>query len=119
MPVAGRGPLSDPDKDGIPNAVEYALAGRNPEQPDPEPPFTIVRELQPGGAAEVLTVRWQPRFNENAYADPVPQTSSTLTEWQPVPAGRIIRLPDGSRQVQLDIVAGSALYFRLAVVREP
>ena len=119
VPVAARGPLSDPDKDGIPNAVEYALAGRNPEQPDAETPITIVRELQPGGAAEVLTVRWQPRFNENAYADPVPQTSSTLTEWQPVPVGQIIRLPDGSRQVQLDIVAGSALYFRLAVVREP
>ena len=112
-----RGPLSDPDKDGIPNAVEYALAGRNPNGQDSGPPFTAVREPHPQGTGEVLTVSWRPRFEENAYADLIPQISSGLQNWQAVPASQITGLPDGTHQLKLDIVAGTALYFRLTAVR--
>ena len=117
VPVADRGPLGDPDKDGIPNALEYALADRNPGGQDAHPPFTALRGPHPEGAGEVLTITWQPRFEENAYADLIPQISSGLQNWQPVAAGQVIELPGGSRQVQLKIVEGSKLFFRLAALR--
>ena len=115
VPVAQRGPASDPDKDGIPNAVEYVLAGRNPNGPDAEAPFTSVSEQDAEGTA--LLVTWQPRFEENAYADILPQTSPNLLDWHTVPAVQVIPLPDGRRQVRLAIIQGTARYFRLAVVR--
>ena len=117
VPVADRGPLGDPDKDGIPNAMEYVLAGRDPAGQDASPPFTAMRGPDPEGEGEVLTVTWQPRFEENAYADPVPQISSGLQNWQPVPAGQVIKLSGGHRHVRLAMVEGANLYFRLAAVR--
>jgi hypothetical protein len=117
VPVAQRGPLSDPDKDGIPNAVEYALTGRDAAGPDAEPPFTAVREVDPVVGGEVLTVTWYPRFEENAYCDLIPQISSGLRDWQPLPAPPVVVLPGGRRQARLAVVPGSSLYFRLAAVR--
>ncbi len=117
MAVEQRGPLSDPDKDGIPNAMEYVLAGRNPAGQDAEAPFTAVRGPGPAGGGEVLTITWWPRFKENAYADLIPQVSSGLRDWQPLPVEQVIKLPDGGCRVQLPITEGAALYFRLAAVR--
>ncbi len=118
VPVNQRGPLSDPDKDGIPNAMEYALAGRRPNEPDPEPPFSAVREEHPSGSGEVLTITWRPRFEENAYCDLIPQWASGLQDWVPFPAEQVTRLPDGRRQVQLAVVPGQTKFFRLAAVRD-
>ena len=116
VPVAKRGPLSDPDGDGLPNLMEYLLAGRSPDHAEQTPAFTAVREQ--GGLGEVLTVTWQPRFAENAYADLGPQTSSgSLMDWQPVEPSLILTLPDGSQSVSLEIAEGNTLYFRLAGAR--
>ena len=117
LPVEQRGPLSDPDKDGIPNAMEYVLAGRNPAGQDAEAPFTAVSEPDPVGGGEVLTITWWPRFKENAYADLIPQVSSGLRDWHPLPLPQVINLPDGGCRVHLAITEGAALYFRLAAVR--
>jgi hypothetical protein len=117
LPVEQRGPLSDPDKDGIPNAMEYVLAGRNPAEQDAEAPFTVVSEPDPAGGGEVLTITWWPRFKENAYADLIPQVSSELRNWHPLPVPQVINLPDGGCRVHLAITEGAARYFRLAAVR--
>lgn len=117
VPVAQRGPLTDPDKDGIPNAMEYALADRDAAAPDAAPPFTTARETDPLDGSGILTVTWRPRFPENAYCDLIPQTSSGLREWQAVPAPSVVALPDGRRQVRLALVPGHSLYFRLAAIR--
>ena len=97
--------------------MEYVLAGRNPAGQDAEAPFTAVRGPDPAGAGEVLTITWWPRFNENAYADLIPQVSSGLRDWHPLPVEQVIKLPGGGCRAQLAITEGAALYFRLAAVR--
>lgn len=116
VPVSLRGPLSDPDKDGVPNAMEYALAGRAPDKADPEAPFEVSLEPNPGGEGKVIAATWQPRFAGNAYCDIVPQTSVGMQSWQPVPPGSIQTLADGKRRVQL-APAGKSWFFRLSAVR--
>jgi len=118
VPVAQRGPLSDPDEDGMPNALEYLLAGREANVLEPTSPISAVKVVLPDGQGEELIVTWLPRFPENAYADLIPQTSSgSLANWQAVEPSLVAALPDGSRQVHLAIAEGNTLFFRLAAVR--
>jgi hypothetical protein len=116
VPVEKRGPLSDPDGDGMPNLLEYMLAGRTPDQAEQTPALTVEQEESDLGA--VLSVTWTPRFAENAYADFFPEiTSGKMEEWQPVLDPLVKTLSDGSRQVKLDIVEGTRLLFRLRAAR--
>jgi len=116
VPVEKRGPLSDPDGDGMPNLLEYMLAGRTPDQAEQTPALTVKQEESDLGA--VLSVTWTPRFAENAYADFFPEiTSGKMEEWQPVLDPLVKTLSDGSRQVKLDIVEGTRLLFRLRAAR--
>jgi GDSL-like Lipase/Acylhydrolase family len=117
VPAAQRGPLSDPDKDGIPNAMEYALAGRTPDEAEQSPPFLIGVEPAADGPGQVLVVTWRPRYAENAYCDLVPQVSAGLRSWQAVSPEEVATLANGSRRVSLPMGDPGELFFRLAAVR--
>ena len=116
VPAGQQGPLADPDKDGMANAMEYALADRRPEAADPDGPFSMVRRPDPGGSGEVLVITWRPRFAENAYCDLTPQLSPDLNTWSPVEAGMVATGADGSRAVTLPVQPGERRYFRLVAV---
>ena len=113
--VGERGPLSDPDGDGMANMLEYALGGRWPEVAESAGAFEVERGPHPLGQGEVLRVTWRARFGENAYCDLVPEVSRGLREWQPVRA--VTALPDGRSEVLLEILEGESQYFRLAARR--
>ncbi len=113
--VAERGPLSDPDGDGMANALEYALAGRRPGVAESGAAFTAERVPHPLVPGEALQVRWQARFGENAYCDLVAEVSRDLQSWQA--AGGVSVLPDGTSEVLLDLLEGEPQYVRLAARR--
>lgn len=114
--AGNRDPLADPDNDGLPNVMEYALAGRNPGQKESAPAVEVERGLNPQGPGEVLTVRWRPRFPENAYLDLVPQFSLQLNQWEPVPTWLPETLPDGRQQVVFKLDERDEVFFRLSAV---
>lgn len=113
--VGARGPLSDPDGDGMANMLEYALGGRRPEVAESAGAFEVERGPHPLVPGEVLRVTWRARFGENAYCDLIPEVSRGLREWQRVSA--VTALPDGRSEVLLEILEGEPMYFRLAARR--
>ncbi len=74
LPPDERGPADDPDGDGLPNLLEYALA-RDPAAPGAEPPTRIVREA---GGPPVLVFRRDMRLIDLELEI---QVSGDLVEW--------------------------------------
>jgi len=98
VPANRRDPLSDPDRDGVPNLLEFALASHHPMSPaDPPLPSPIVEATATG-----LTLRldFTPRFSSNVYCRIIPRYSQDLVSWTDVPASRITGNPDGTVTVR-------------------
>lgn len=61
VPAGQRGPDDDPDRDGVPNLLEYALAGRDPNRPEGSPASldgTLLRFLKrPGVTGLVYSIQ--------------------------------------------------------------
>jgi hypothetical protein len=110
------GPNADPDGDGQPNLLEYAL-GSAPNQPGSP------GSLQPG----LITLDSSTYFTISCLDRPdlvlLPEMSTTLGAWQPHPMLETARLPqpDGSARLTLrspvPISASQGRYLRLKVTR--
>lgn len=109
VPAARRGPLDDPDGDGLPNLSEYALAGLDPARGDGAPQ-AITQEAGSGR----LLLTWRPRFADCAWTQIVPQRSSDLRSWTDISPGSIESLPDGSRRAAVS-PAAAPQFLRLSV----
>ncbi len=107
VPADRRGPLDDPDGDGIVNLLEYALANRRPAAQDDAAPVVVVR------SADGVQAVWRPRFADNAYLRLIPEVSTDFREWRPVDAGSITAGGDGSLAVIIPQAPGGGAFFRL------
>jgi len=116
-PADRRGPLSDPDEDGVENILEYALAGRDPTGIGDPPLPTPVVETSIG--TPVLRLDYTPRFATNVYCRLFPQRSSNLLTWTEVPSDRITTNADGTVTVREAWSAGTPSFLRLAAEVRP
>ncbi|MEZ5302127.1 MAG: SGNH/GDSL hydrolase family protein [Verrucomicrobiales bacterium] len=109
LPADRRGKFDDPDRDGIPNAAEYAL-GLDPIRPDagalPQP-----LRLSEGGD-EFLALRWSaphPCRRDLIRAE----RSSALTGWQIAEDAEIVASPDGMTWTLRAPAQGEAGFLRM------
>lgn len=112
VPADRRGPLSDPDGDGVPNVLEFALAGGDPTG-GTDPPLTLLVP-EPSTPGLVMRLDYTPRFESNVYCRLVPQRSTDLLTWTEVPAAQITINPEGTVTVREPWNPDSPAYFRLA-----
>jgi lysophospholipase L1-like esterase len=117
VPSNRRDPLSDPDLDGVPNLLEFALAGRNPMSPtDPPLPSPILESTATG---TTLRLDYTPRFPSNVYCRLTPRHSKDLVSWTDVPASHVTRNPDGTTTIRQPIDPASPLFLQFVAVVEP
>lgn len=102
--LTGSGMDADPDRDGLPNLLEYLL-GTAPGSFSH--PFT--GSFEPGSS-----LSWKPDAIGLRFADLVPEESDDLQEWTPVPAERTTVSPDGT--VQVSPAEGTKTFVRLKAV---
>lgn len=114
-----RGPLSDPDADGAPNVLEFALAGRSPTSSTAEPALLSGPALAAIDGQTYLTASYTPRFAENAYCAIIPQQSGDLKTWTDLPASQTAAHSDGSITLRVPWSAETPRYLRLAVQVTP
>ncbi|HEX2749439.1 MAG TPA: hypothetical protein VHM91_15630, partial [Verrucomicrobiales bacterium] len=111
-PATTGAPSADPDKDGVPNAVEFVL-GTDPTKPiNPEdrPALSV------SGSDVVFTFR---RMASTAYLNPLPRSSTDLNTWANA-AGTLSVAPNfygpGIDRVTLTAPrSGNRRYYRLEV----
>lgn len=102
---AAGGMNDDPDHDGLPNLTEFLL-GTPPDHPSA--PFSFV-------SGTILTIPLSPIGMR--FAAPVVEGSSTLGNWQPVPASRVLIQPNGSWHVIPP--ASDRHFYRLSATPRP
>jgi lysophospholipase L1-like esterase len=112
VPADKRSPADDPDGDEAANVLEFALRGRDPMIREGGDAVTVRTGADAGGA--FIAMDYTPRFSENAYADLVPEQSSDLGQWVPVPASAITVNEDGSMSARVAIVPGGRVFLRLS-----
>jgi hypothetical protein len=112
VPPTLRHPTEDPDRDGLPNLMEFCLANQHPMRPDGNQ--GTVPSSNPGAA----TLRWMPRFPSNVYASLTAQMSSNLVTWSDVPANSLTSLPDGSSTASVPLSA-APVFLRLKATVTP
>jgi lysophospholipase L1-like esterase len=107
--TAKQGPFDDPDADGLPNVLEYALAARNPALRD------AVSPLEVRFVSGKMRVSWRPRFSENAYTSLTLEASAGMTggSWTAVPSGQLAAQTDGSMLAELPIGSATRRFVRL------
>jgi hypothetical protein len=109
---AQRAPTADPDGDGVPNVLEYALADFNPERSDSQRLGRPV--LNATAVPHVVQWSWRPRFADNAYTTLVCQRSTDLRSWMTVPSAQLLTATDGTVTASVAVPAsGVQVYFRL------
>jgi len=92
---------ADPDHDGLPNVMEYALG---------TPPGSFNRPFA-GSFAPGQSFSWHPDPIGLRFATLVPEESTDLTTWTPVPPARTNTAGDGT--VSVTPAAGSKGFVRL------
>lgn len=100
-----RGFDDDPDGDGIPNIVEYAL-DLDPVRPD------TARLPQLVIQGKNLTLSWQPRDPDGKHSTLAVQESADLKTWAAVPAGSISKSSFNTFRVSRPIVTGQQRWLR-------
>lgn len=110
VPSNQRRPQDDPDGDGVPNVLEFALAGRHPNGTQ-EPAMGEVR-MEATGGSPALCYDYQPRFEENAYCSLRVEVSADLKDWDPAPESAYTQQPDGRVTVRMPADSG-AVFLRL------
>lgn len=110
VPNNQRSPKADPDGDGVPNVLEYALAGRRPNVA--EAPSLGTMQVEESEGSSVLRYNYRPRFAENAYCSLRVETSANLKDWSPAPAVAYTTQQDRSIAVRLSAGNGP-MFLRL------
>ena len=114
-PANQRGPADDPDKDGLDNLTEFALAGNAA--------FPASIPVLPTGAFDetgpAMTLHWTPRFESNIFCTITCQQSSDCAAWTDVPAGMITTNPDGSHTARVPAAGLPRIFLRLEIVATP
>lgn len=113
-----RGPLDDPDADGVPNLVEFALAGKSAGTSDAGTPATQLF-LDTSGAQPVLSLEWTPRFADNIACSITCQASGDLATWVDVPESVIVTSPSGTRTASAPLPEEGKAYLRLKITATP
>lgn len=113
LPAPERAAGSDPDRDGLPNIVEFGL-DLDPSRTDvhllPRP--RIVTQ----GTQQFLTLTWQPRDPTNTTRCVItPQQSGNLLNWANVPAASIVIGSSNTRTVSVPVTPGQRQWLRLQV----
>lgn len=112
LPAAAQKPEDDPDGDGIPNLLEYAL-NLNPAQPD--------RQALPGPAAAgepVASLTFTPRpAVDRSPVTVTAEQSGNLQQWTPVAPEHLQTGADGAVTARVPLPAGGTpLFLRLKAV---
>ncbi len=113
LPAAERSAASDPDRDGVPNIVEFGL-DLDPSRADvhllPQPRLVVQ------GTQHFLTLTWQPRDPSNTTrCEITPQQSGNLLAWTNVPAASIVSGSPNTRTVSVPVMPGQRVWLRLQV----
>lgn len=111
VPAQRQGRQDDPDGDGVVNAVEFNLEGFSAGAPQALP-----RPVRQGGQ---LTWTYRTRPQAQEWSPAVPQTSTNLSTWTPVPAAQISTQADGTVTVTVPQGAGPAVFLRLGAGGTP
>ncbi|MCW1924698.1 SGNH/GDSL hydrolase family protein [Luteolibacter arcticus] len=98
---------ADPDHDGLPNVLEFAMG---------TPPGSFSRPLT-GSFAPGRSLSWRPDPLGLRFANLIPQESTNLTTWTPVPPARTQTAGDGT--VSVTPAAGSKGFVRLQATPKP
>jgi lysophospholipase L1-like esterase len=98
---------ADPDYDGVPNVAEYALG---------TPPGSFSSPFT-GSFAPGRSLSWHPDPVGLRFATLVPEESTNLTTWTPVPAARTNTAGDGT--VSVTPAAGTKGFVRLQANPKP
>ena len=109
VPANQMGFADDPDRDGIPNLLEFLLEGFSPGLPNaqslPKPTLqTVNSQLQ-------LVYTWKPSVPGAQFAPLNLMQSSNLVTWTIVPSGSITTNADGSKTAAIPV--SSALFLKL------
>ncbi len=115
-PAGLRGPLDDPDNDGLSNLLEFALAGNHPWSSSPPAVPVPGAEAVPDPA---LTLTWLPACDTNIYTSIVCEQSSNLTGWTAVPDAQVSGNPDGTVTARIPISGNAPGFLRLKVTAMP
>lgn len=102
--LPGSGMDADPDRDGLPNLMEYLL-GTQPRSFNN--PFT-------GSFSPGTSLSWKPDATGLRFGDLIAEESDDLQEWTPVPPGRTTTAPDG--KISVTPPAGAKGFVRLKAV---
>ncbi len=100
--------LSDDDADTLNALAEMAL-GTNPLVSNPPP------ALQPNGPTWQLT--FTPDPTASRFVQTIPEESTNLQLWTPIPPARLTTLPDGT--IEATLLPGSETYSRLRFPLSP
>jgi lysophospholipase L1-like esterase len=107
------GYADDPDRDGIPNLLEFLLDGMNPGQSSanllPKP------TLQTVSGQRQLVYTWKPSVQGAQFATLNLMQSSNLVNWTAVPASYVTTNADGSKTAT--IPASASLFLRLSATK--
>ena len=112
VPASRQDPEDDPDNDGVPNLLEYALAGRDPTVSDGTGTGSV--SLDSSGPQTEVRLDYRPRTDECAYCDLIPEMSVDLADWTEVPDGSVTKNADGSVTVKLPVETAAKVFLRLA-----
>lgn len=105
IPSGGRGANADPDQDGIPNIMEYAL--------DLDPARSDHRHLpRPVVSGKNLILTWQPRDPSGTHSILTVQESADLQNWTNVPTDSISNLEFNTLRISRSLNAGQPLWLR-------
>ena len=111
--AADRGPLADPDGDGLANILEFGL-DLDPVHSD----AALLPQARPvviGGQA-FLSLSWQPRDTTNAtYCEITPQQSPDLQNWTDIPAGSVVSTSPNVKTVNVPSPPGQPVWLRLKI----
>ncbi len=111
LPAGRDGLLDDADGDGILNLVEFALL---PPAPGTSPGQTLTG-MQVISNVPHVTWTYKPNPPAQEWAQVVPQYTSNLTDWLPVPTQWLFPQPDGS--ITARVPATGRVFFRVKTTR--
>jgi hypothetical protein len=117
--AGSNGKLGDPDRDGLPNLLEYAF-GLDPQQADTTPPYSVQTGTDPSTGQAELRFTYRRLLTPGVLTYSL-LTSSDLLTWQkPVPQPAELSVNPNSDNTTATVVAripmtGPRLFVRIQI----